>query len=114
MPRLSRLTVTFLSASYDEFLIRLEVVLVLTHLLWKKRWNILTHGLPPQTDASQCGDWDQSRRGLEPLKILIVVPYYHSLLLPRLGANGRIHTWMFAGLVVLARDTEYSFRFLFT
>jgi len=30
------------------------------------------------------------------------------------GANGRINTWMFAGLVVLARDTEYSFRFLFT
>jgi hypothetical protein len=30
------------------------------------------------------------------------------------GANGGINTWTFAGFVVLACDSEYSFGFLFT
>jgi hypothetical protein len=95
VPRLSRLTVAFLSASYyDEFLnqpllnlthLEVVLVLVLAHLFWKEKGNMLTH-LPKMTHLNVgTGIKVGEILKLLPLKILVVVPYYHSLLLPPLG-----------------------------
>lgn len=99
---------------------------------------------PHSPDASQCGDWDLSRPGLEAptpknidrsalLLLITPAPTRTQICMQMMccwsaktvgdddrifdwekETNGEINTRTFAGFVVLACDSEYSFGFLFT